>query len=356
MDTFQLRPDLPKVLEITFLHTDFGLGRFTPSMRGPDILSILYLTWLTIWGWPETCLTDGGSEVENDAFINALQSMGIPWRAAPTEAPWGIGCSERLHGPIRDAFLRILAETPTLATDLALAMAYKARNDAPRANGASPTPPVTSDPPRLIIGPNHHADPSMSARARAMHAARHTMEKYTAADRLRGALPLPPRHHHPFRRGRPGGLVPLSPPRLAPRRRPLPGRQDRLRPPQRPAVLLPRIPHETVHLTLPTRRPSSPLAPRCLCPRSYASRAGPDPHSLARPAPPRFAPSPCLRVPLPPRQPRVRLAPPLGRCQGHRDRRVRQDRLQDALAVPPRPSPRADLPLPLARHLQTQPR
>jgi len=125
------------------------------------------------------------------AFINALQSMGIHWRAAPTEAPWAIGRNERHHGPIRDAFLRILAETPMLAADLALSMSYKARNDAPRAHGASPTTAVTGDPPRLIIGPNHHADPSISARARAMHAARNTMEKYAAADRLRGALSHP---------------------------------------------------------------------------------------------------------------------------------------------------------------------
>jgi len=57
MDTFQLRPDLSKVLDITCLQTDFGLGRFSPFMRGPDILAILYLTWLTISGCPETCLS-----------------------------------------------------------------------------------------------------------------------------------------------------------------------------------------------------------------------------------------------------------------------------------------------------------
>ena len=127
-----------------------------------------------------------------------LQSMTIHWRAAPTEAPWAIGCNERHHGPIRDAFLRILAETPMLAADLALAMAYKARNDAPRAHGASPTTAVTGNAPRLIIGPNHHADPSISARARAMHAARNTMEMYAAADRLRGGALSHPGTTVPF--------------------------------------------------------------------------------------------------------------------------------------------------------------
>jgi len=188
MDALQRLHELPKVLDITCLHKDFGLGLFTPFRRGPDILDILYLTALIIWGCPGTCLTDRGSQVENDAFINALQLIGIHWRAASTEAPWGIGRSERHHGPIRDALLHIVAETPTLAPDLALAMAYKALSDAPRAHGASLTTAITGDQPRLIFGPNQHANHSISARTRAMHAARNTMEKYTAADRLRGAL------------------------------------------------------------------------------------------------------------------------------------------------------------------------
>jgi len=32
LDAFQLRPDLPKVLDITCLHTDFGQGRLVPSV------------------------------------------------------------------------------------------------------------------------------------------------------------------------------------------------------------------------------------------------------------------------------------------------------------------------------------
>jgi len=72
--------------------------------------------------------------------------MGIHWRPAPTEAPWSVGRNERHHGPIRDAFLRIMADTPALAPDLALAMTYKARNDAPRAHGVAPTTAVVVNP------------------------------------------------------------------------------------------------------------------------------------------------------------------------------------------------------------------
>eukprot|EP00170_Pyropia_yezoensis_P006207 contig_25257_g6226 len=108
-------------------------------MRGEIIFALLYLAWLVIHGRPEAVMTDRGSEAENDVVVNALNSMGIHWRVAPTEAPWSIGCQERHHGPIRDAYLRIMSETPALATDLALAMAYKARNDAPRAHGIAPT-------------------------------------------------------------------------------------------------------------------------------------------------------------------------------------------------------------------------
>ena len=149
-----MRPDLPKVLYVTCLHTDFGLGRFVRAMRGSHTFAILYLIWFCIWGCPDIILSDRDSEIENDAFIGALHSMGVHWRPIPTEAPRGIGRNQRHHGPIRDAYLRISAETPQLAPDLALAMAYKARKDTPRAHGSSPTAAVTGEAPRLLIGHN----------------------------------------------------------------------------------------------------------------------------------------------------------------------------------------------------------
>jgi len=191
MDVFQLSPDLPKVLDITDLDTDWGKGRFVPSVRGGIIFATLYLVWFAIWGPPETVITDRRSENENDAVINALHSMGVHWRPVPTGAPWGIGRNERHHGPIRDAFVRIVAETPRLAPNLALAMAYKARNDAPRVHGVAPTTAVTGDHPRLIVGDNHHDDPTIAVRATSMQTERNTMERYSAADRLRGALSHP---------------------------------------------------------------------------------------------------------------------------------------------------------------------
>lgn len=124
MDVFQLTPSLSKVLDITCLDTDFGQGSFVPSMRGEIIFSIFYLVWLAIWGCMESILTDRGSENENDALIKAINSMGIHWRAAPTEAPSSISRNERHHCAIRDAFLRIMSETPLLVPEMALAIAY----------------------------------------------------------------------------------------------------------------------------------------------------------------------------------------------------------------------------------------
>jgi len=160
-------------------------------MTGQTMFAVLFVTWLCIWGCPDTTLTDRSSEIEKDPFVNALTSMGVHWRPIPTEAPWGIGRNERHHGPIRQAYLRIGAETPTLAPDLILAMAYRACNDAPRAHGSCPTTAVTGALPRLLIGDNHPVNPAIASRHRAMQAARASMEAYTAADRLRGALSHP---------------------------------------------------------------------------------------------------------------------------------------------------------------------
>jgi len=157
-------------------------------MHGSHTFALLYLTWLSIWGCPDTVLTDRRTEAENDAFINALHSMGVHWRPIPTKAPWGIGRNECHRGPIRDAYIRITAESPALAPELAIAMAYKARNGAPRAHGSSPTAAVTGAAPCLLIGDSQHTDPTIAARHHAMQSARATMETYTAADRLCGAL------------------------------------------------------------------------------------------------------------------------------------------------------------------------
>lgn len=133
-------------------------------------------------------MTDRGTEPEKDALINALQSMGVHQRPIPTKAPWGIGRNKRHPGPIRNAYVRITAETPALAPELALAVAYKPRNDAPRAHGSPPTTAVTGEAPLLLIGDNHCTDPAIAARHRAMQSARATMEAHSAADRQSGAL------------------------------------------------------------------------------------------------------------------------------------------------------------------------
>lgn len=57
MDSFQLSSAHPKVLDITCLVTDYGTGRFLPSMRGAVVFALLYLAWLCTWGCPETALT-----------------------------------------------------------------------------------------------------------------------------------------------------------------------------------------------------------------------------------------------------------------------------------------------------------
>jgi len=39
---------LPEVVDTTDMHTDFGQGRFIPSMPGDIIFSTFYLSWFSI--------------------------------------------------------------------------------------------------------------------------------------------------------------------------------------------------------------------------------------------------------------------------------------------------------------------
>jgi len=160
-------------------------------MRAELIVGLLYLSWFSRYGLCETVIADRGSNLHAPAVANSLHSMGIHLRVAPTEAPWSIGKTERHHGPIRSVFLRARAESPSVHADLLLALAYKARNDAPPASGASPTTAVFGERPRLLVGDNSHWDMSCAARAHAAQAASAALQSYTVWARLQGALSHP---------------------------------------------------------------------------------------------------------------------------------------------------------------------
>ena len=184
--TPSVRKTLPKALDIADMHKDLRKGRFIPSRRGEIVFRTLYLAWFSIWGPTEILTTDRGTENENSALINAVHSMGVHWRPIPTEAPWSMGRNERQHGHISGAFLRIMSDTRAPAPYLALAVSYKARTAAPRSHGVAATTAVTGDMPCLLNRDNLHVDPAISSRHTAMQTARATMERYIAADRLRG--------------------------------------------------------------------------------------------------------------------------------------------------------------------------
>ena len=138
-------------------------------------------------------MSDRGGEFANEIFTHGLASLGVHFRLTPTEAPWSIGRVERHHDPVRHAYLMTKRETPELDRQLALALAFKARNDTRRAHGLSPHECAYGEKPRLLIGDNRHSDPSIASRHREMQAARNYMEKYVAADRLKRALTHPGR-------------------------------------------------------------------------------------------------------------------------------------------------------------------
>jgi len=191
LDVFLVDTSLPKVPDITCMDTDSSAGYFLAYMRAELVISVLYMSWMTRYGLCETIIADRGSNLRAPAVANALHSMGIHLRVAPTESPWLIGKNERHNGPVRFAFLQARTESPAVPVELLLALAYKARNDAPRASGVSPTTAVFGERPRLLVGDSAHWDPSCAARARAAQAASAAVDAYTVRDRLQEALSHP---------------------------------------------------------------------------------------------------------------------------------------------------------------------
>ena len=196
LDMFRVDTSLPKVLDVTCMDTDFSAAYVLAYMRAELVISVLYMSWMTRYGLGETIIADRGSNLRAPAVTNALHSMCIHLRVAPTESPWLIGKNERHNGPVRSALLQARTESPAVHVDLLLALAYKARNDAPSASGVSPTTAVFGERPRLLVCDNAHWDPFCAARPRAAQAASAAVDAYTVRDRLQEALshagaPLP---------------------------------------------------------------------------------------------------------------------------------------------------------------------
>ncbi len=76
--------------------------------------------------------------------------MGIKVKIVPVEAYNSVGIVECYYGPIRRAYLIIIAEIPGINKDMALQMAFKAINDTIGPDGLVPTLLVYSASPRIV--------------------------------------------------------------------------------------------------------------------------------------------------------------------------------------------------------------
>lgn len=270
-EVFHLTHALPMVLDMTCTHIEYGLGRFVSSIRGDIIFCLLFFVSFCIHDSPETVVFDRGPVNETAAVINGLHSIGVHWGAAPTEAPWSIGRNERHRGRVRAAYLRIAHDTPGLAPELALAMNYKACNDAPRARGVASSTVVTGEPPRLILGDNTHATRPLP---RAPPPCRLPAPNWSSTRPPNPTRrPVPPRHHRGLCRGGPTGLVPPGAPRVAARHGHQHRRQECPRAAGRQELMRSRFVHQAVSHP-PAHLPCTP-----------ATR--PHPHTSSSPTPSR---------------------------------------------------------------------
>jgi len=105
------------------MDTDSGAGSFLAYMRAELVIGVLYMSWLTLYGFCETVIANRGSNLHAPAVANALHSMSIHLQVAPTEAPWSIGKNERHNGPDRTTFLKARSESPAVHVDILLALA-----------------------------------------------------------------------------------------------------------------------------------------------------------------------------------------------------------------------------------------
>ena len=145
------------------------------------------MTWCTMYtGYPNRLRTDQGSVFTSDRWRKIAESNGIQLRLSGVKAHSSLGIGEKLHGPLRRIYNKVVASHPTLPKQFCLRIANKAMNDTIGENGLVPS--------RLVFGiipryPILNTDlPNQKERMEAIKLAQSEMNSIIAERRVLAAL------------------------------------------------------------------------------------------------------------------------------------------------------------------------
>jgi Reverse transcriptase (RNA-dependent DNA polymerase) len=192
LDVFYL--DTRPVLHVICRGTRFSATSFLSVKSSAAVWNIFLAIWVYAYlGPPRELLVDQGTEVTSEFFRQSCDEMVIHLIFAPVESHSSLGLVERMHGPIRNIYKKLMLERPSnpdqrrvKPKELLLAAATKALNDTAGVQGLVPTLLVFGALPHVILDMKR-SDESVATqldRLRLMSVTRDATEKYTAMARL----------------------------------------------------------------------------------------------------------------------------------------------------------------------------
>ena len=193
---------------IYFLHlidhaTRFSAAGVIRNKRAETIVKKLFEIWISIYGCPQTILSDNGGEFVNKLFTDMCENLNVRFITTAAESPWSNGLVERHNGLIGDAVSKIM-EDVDCSVDIALCWAINAKNSLQNIYGFSPyqlvfgrnpnLPSVLTDKLPALEGVT--SSDIISDQLNALHAARQHIIKLESSEKLRRALRSQVRKHH----------------------------------------------------------------------------------------------------------------------------------------------------------------
>ena len=134
--------DLKKFGNVHLLHlidyaTRLSACAIVKSKVPEVIIRQLSKIWISIYGCPDSFLSDNGGEFSNSKFREMCEKLNINVKTTAAESPWSNGMCERHNSVIADNITKIVAENGC-GLDIAVCWAINAKNSLQNVHGYSP--------------------------------------------------------------------------------------------------------------------------------------------------------------------------------------------------------------------------
>ena len=193
MDLFFFRGKV--ILHLIDHLTRFSVAYLCNSKEPKEIITVIFLAWISIFGAPSKFLFDNGGEFSNERMRELGERMNIRLMHTAAESPWSNGLVERHNATLKDMLERIMAEGE-IALPVALAWATQAKNALANVHGFSPAqltfgqnpplPSVLNDKPPALE--SYEGKDVIAEHLRALRSARQAFMKAESSEKVKRAL------------------------------------------------------------------------------------------------------------------------------------------------------------------------